>query len=98
MLPHEIEQESFRIIRAELGAHFFSPEEEAVVVRMIHATGDFDFRDITRFHPHAVRSGLEALRRGCAVVTDVRMVEAGIAVELLTRLGGEQGVVVGERV
>ena len=70
MLPHEIEQESFRLIRAELGMHHFSPEEEAIVVRMIHATGDFDFRDITRFHPQAITAGLEALRHGCTIVTD----------------------------
>ena len=88
MLPHEIEEESFRIIRSELGTHRFSPAEEAIVVRMIHATGDFDFRDITRFHPQAVASGVEALRRGCVIVTDVRMVEVGIAAEWLERLGG----------
>jgi len=88
MLPHEIEQESFRLIRAELGMHHFSPEEEAIVVRMIHATGDFDFRDITRFHPQAITAGLEALRHGCTIVTDVRMVEVGISAEPLKRLGG----------
>lgn len=88
MLPHEIERESFRIIRSELGTHDFSPEEESVVIRMIHATGDFDFRDITRFHPQAIVSGLEALRHGCTIVTDVRMVEVGIAAGPLTQLGG----------
>lgn len=88
MLPHEIEEESFRIIRSELGTHGFSPAEEAIVVRMIHATGDFDFRDITRFHAQAAASGLEALRRGCAIVTDVRMVEVGIAADWLAQLGG----------
>lgn len=88
MLPHEIEQESFRIIRSEIGAHGFSPDELTVVVRMIHATGDFDFRDITHFHPQAIRSGVGALRRRCTVLTDVRMVEVGIASELLRQLGG----------
>jgi precorrin-8X/cobalt-precorrin-8 methylmutase len=88
MLPHEIEQESFRIIRTELGAHPFSPEELAVVVRVIHASGDFEFRDILRFHPDAIRAGVDALRRGCAVVTDVRMVKVGIASEMLSQLGG----------
>lgn len=88
MLPHEIEQESFRIIRGEIGAHGFSEDELAVAVRVIHATGDFDFRDILRFHPRAVESGVDALRRGCTVVTDVRMVEVGISGDRLAGFGG----------
>jgi precorrin-8X/cobalt-precorrin-8 methylmutase len=89
LLPHEIEQESFRIIRSEIGTHGFSPDELAVVVRMVHATGDFDFLDITRFHPQAIESGTSALRQGCTVVTDVRMVEVGIASAQLEKWGGK---------
>jgi len=89
MLPHEIEQESFRIIRSELGPHAFSPDELSVVVRVIHATGDFDFLDNMRFHPRAIDSGLDALRRGCTIVTDVRMVQAGIASTALEGLGSD---------
>jgi len=89
MLPHEIEGESFRIIRSEMGDHNFSEEELAVVVRIIHATADFDFQKIIRFHPRAIQSGLEALRRGCTIVTDVRMVQAGISEKHLTGLGGQ---------
>ncbi len=88
MLPHEIERESFRIIQAELGPHSFSAAELAIVVRAIHATGDFDFARILRFHPQAIASGTAALRRGATVVTDVAMVQVGIAADLLARLGG----------
>lgn len=88
MLPHEIERESFRIIRAEMGDHSFSEEELAVVVRVIHATADFDFQQIIRFHPQAIASGLEAIRRGCTIVTDVRMVEVGISEAILAEFGG----------
>ncbi|MGQ9491710.1 MAG: precorrin-8X methylmutase [Anaerolineae bacterium] len=88
MLPHEIERESFRIIRAELGPYSFSEAELAIVVRAIHATGDFDFGRIIRFHPQAIASGVAALRRGATVVTDVAMVQVGIASDLLARFGG----------
>lgn len=88
MLPHEIERESFRIIRAEMGAHSFPEDKLAVVVRVIHATGDFDFKDTIRFHPQAVQSGVEALGRGCTVVSDARMVEVGIASTILAEFGG----------
>lgn len=88
MLPHEIETESFRIIRSEMTTHGFSEDELAVVVRVIHATADFDFQYSIRFHPQALSAGLEALRGGCPVVTDVQMVGVGINSAALARLGG----------
>ena len=89
MLPHEIERESFRIIRAEMSQNSFSEEELAIVVRVIHATADFDFQDIMRFHPQAVESGLAAIRQGCTIVTDVRMVQVGITDSILAEFGGQ---------
>ena len=86
--PHKIESESFRIIRSEIGDHSFSDDELAVAVRVIHATADFEFRDILKFHPQAIDAGVTALLAGCPVVTDVRMVEVGISENLLRRLGG----------
>ncbi|PWH15314.1 MAG: precorrin-8X methylmutase [Ardenticatenia bacterium] len=88
MLPHEIEKESFRLIEAQLEKGRFSPQEYAVAMRVIHATADFSFADALRFHPQAIPCGIEALRRGCIVVTDVRMVQVGIASPLLEQLGG----------
>jgi len=90
MNPHDIERTSFEIVRAELGQHNFSEHELAVVVRVIHATADFEFRDILRFHPQAIEAGLQALSRGCPVVTDVHMTEVGISGDLLGKLGGHK--------
>ncbi len=87
---HPIERESFEIIRAELGAHAFTEAQLNVVVRVIHASADFDFVQIMRFSPGAVEAGIEALRRGCTVVTDVRMTEAGISRHMLAKLGGRK--------
>jgi precorrin-8X/cobalt-precorrin-8 methylmutase len=84
-----IENESFRIIREEMGPHSFGDLEEPVVVRVIHATADFDFAQNLRFHPDAVRVGIGALRKGCSTITDVRMVEIGISKRLVGRVGGE---------
>lgn len=95
MIGQRIEQESFRIIRDELGSHSFTEDQLAVVVRIIHATADFDFKEIVRFHPAAIQSGVEALRRGCTVVTDVRMVEVGISARLLDAFGGKTICVIG---
>jgi precorrin-8X/cobalt-precorrin-8 methylmutase len=83
-----IENESFRIIRAEMGPHAFGAAEEAIAVRVIHATADFDFVRTLRFSPGAVAAGVDALRGGGAIVSDVHMIEAGVSARLLDRLGG----------
>lgn len=84
-----IESKSFRIIREEMGAHSFDEAALAVVVRVVHATADFDFVKTLRFHPAAVQSAVNALRQGCDVLSDVRMVQVGIADRLLGQLGGQ---------
>lgn len=94
MKPHEIESNSFHIVRSELGDHTFTERELTVVTRVIHATADFDFRDTLRFHPHdgathAIQAGIDALRGGCTVVTDVSMAQTGISQRLLDPFGGQ---------
>ncbi|MBM4293969.1 MAG: precorrin-8X methylmutase [Deltaproteobacteria bacterium] len=86
--PREIEAESFRRIEAQVGAHGLAPEVWAVVRRMIHTTADFDYLTIARVHPRAVAAGVEALRAGRTVVTDTRMLLAGIR-SRLEKLGVE---------
>lgn len=86
-LPREIEVESFRRIEAQVGAHDFPPEVWSVVRRMIHTTADLDYLKTVRVHPRAIASGVEALRQGCPLVTDTRMLLAGISGGRLGRLG-----------
>lgn len=79
---YQIEQESFRIIDSEM-KKTFPRDIHTIVRRVIHATGDFEFEDILRFHPEAVKSGIEAIRRGGKIFADVKMVEAGISSKML---------------
>ena len=85
--PNNIEKNSFKIIRSELGEHHFTEEQLSILIRVIHATADFDFKEILRFHPRAISSGVGALRKGAAILTDVHMVEAGISNVFLEKLG-----------
>ena len=87
--PDEIERESFAIIRSELRAKGVptEPENEAVILRCIHASADFDYAETLRFTPDAVRLGVEALRNGAGVVTDTNMALAGISRPGLQKLG-----------
>jgi len=89
MRPEEIEHESFRIILAELGQHEFSTSELAIVVRVIHATADFEYKQLLTFSPNVIQQAIDAFHCGCNVITDVRMVAAGIRRDLIEKYGGE---------
>ena len=86
--PEEIEARSMQIIRSELGERHFSPEQEPVICRVIHATADFEFADILRFSPGAVKAGIQALREGADIVTDTNMAKCGIRAAALRSFGG----------
>ena len=87
--PMEIEARSFEIITQILGDRVLDPENELVIKRAIHTTADFDYADNLVFSEHAVKTGIEALRAGCDIVTDTQMAKAGINKTILSSLGGE---------
>ncbi len=86
-LGRRIEDDSFAIIDAEAGAHDFAPPEWQVVRRVIHATADFEFKELMRFSPGAVEEGVRALRGGCPIVADVKMILAGLNEDRLAAYG-----------
>ena len=87
MKPEEIEQESMKTIRSEMGEWRGREEELPVVMRVIHATADFDFRDNMRFSDKAVELARMALKSGCTLVTDTKMAAAGINRSACGRFG-----------
>lgn len=93
--PQDIEAESFRMIEEEfdertgLRSQDIDPEQFAVIRRVIHATGDFSFAKLIQFHPMAITAGLDAIRSGKNILTDVNMAAAGISRSLLTPCGGK---------
>ena len=87
--PMDIEARSFEIITELLGDRKLDPENAPVIKRAIHTTADFDYADNLVFSPHAVQTGLEALRAGCDIVTDTQMARAGINKTILSKLGGQ---------
>jgi len=84
----EIEKRSFEIIASLMKKKTFQEMELPIVMRVIHATGDFDFEDNLRFHPEAIKAGIRALKDGKNILVDVNMVAAGINRRLLERWGG----------
>lgn len=83
LAPMEIEAASMRTIEDELSLNDLPASHRPIVRRVIHATGDFDFKSTMLFHPDAVRAGIDAIRSGKDILTDVEMVRAGINKKLI---------------
>jgi precorrin-8X/cobalt-precorrin-8 methylmutase len=84
-MPHAYEtdggaiyRKSFATIRAEADLTRFTPEEEVVVVRMIHAAGIVGLGQDICFSPGMVPAARTALEAGAPILCDVRMVSEGI--------------------
>jgi precorrin-8X/cobalt-precorrin-8 methylmutase len=84
-MPHSYETDgatiylnSFATIRAEADLACFTPEEEVVVVRMIHAAGMVGLERFVRFTPGMAIAARAALEGGAPILCDARMVSEGI--------------------
>jgi precorrin-8X/cobalt-precorrin-8 methylmutase len=87
--PGDIERRSFDIIGEEADLSGLPEERLPIVKRVIHATADFEFKDSLVFHPDAVSKGIEAIRAGKDILTDVEMVRTGINKRALEGFGGK---------
>lgn len=74
----EIYRQSFATIRREARLERFTPMEERVVVRMIHAAGMVELAPHVAFSPGMAEAAARALQQGAPVLCDVRMVSEGI--------------------
>jgi precorrin-8X/cobalt-precorrin-8 methylmutase len=81
---HPIEAESYRILRGLVELSRFGPLGRTVAERVIHASADLEYAESLVLDEATLIQGLEALRGGALVVTDVRMVAAGITTALET--------------
>jgi precorrin-8X/cobalt-precorrin-8 methylmutase len=79
LAPEEIEGESFRLIADLADLEQLTPAEVALVKRVIHATGDPLFSELVMWSPDAVARGVEAIKGGATIFTDVEMVRAGVS-------------------
>jgi precorrin-8X/cobalt-precorrin-8 methylmutase len=73
-----IYEQSFATIRAEADLTRFRPEEEPVVVRMIHAAGLVGLERDVAFSDGMAVAARAALEAGAPILCDARMVSEGI--------------------
>ncbi|MHB8576354.1 MAG: precorrin-8X methylmutase [Dehalococcoidia bacterium] len=76
--PAEIERRSLVLATAALEGQYADEDERRVAGRILYAAGDLALAGAIRIGPGAVTSGIAALRMGCTVIADVRMVVAGL--------------------
>ena len=87
--PGDIEKRSFEIIKKELCEQgiVLLPEQEDIVVRVIHTTADFDFVKTLYFSDGAVEKARELLKEGATIITDTEMALSGINKKRSSSLG-----------
>jgi precorrin-8X/cobalt-precorrin-8 methylmutase len=83
----QIEHNSFAIVDKEAGPHNYTEAQWQIVRRMIHATADFEFNGLARFHDKAVEAGLAAILNGAPIVADVEMICVGLSKPRLSHFG-----------
>ena len=77
--PAAIEKRSFEIIEGLLRDKGLGGPEKDVIMRVVHATADPDFADNMAFSEGAVKAGISAIKSGRTIVTDVKMLKAGVS-------------------
>jgi len=84
-MPYEYEtdgaaiyRQSFATIRAEARLSHFAPDDERIVVRMIHAAGMVGLEDHVRIAPGFAAAARAALTAGAPILCDARMVSEGV--------------------
>lgn len=93
--PAQIERDSMSFIHRHL-QKTWERQELKIVERLIHTTGDLGLESVIVIHEHAVDAGLQALKQGAPVITDVEMVRSGIAKKALADMGGSAECFLGD--
>ncbi|MDO5657117.1 MAG: precorrin-8X methylmutase [Paracoccus sp. (in: a-proteobacteria)] len=73
-----IYRQSFATIRAEADLARFTPDEEPIAVRMIHAAGMVELAPFIRMTPEFSTTARLALASGAPIFCDAHMVERGV--------------------
>jgi precorrin-8X/cobalt-precorrin-8 methylmutase len=81
---------SMSIVRKALGDALEKvPKAHAAIIeRVVHATADPEFAKLLLINEKAVEAGVAAIKAGAKIITDVKMVKAGINEAKVKRFGG----------
>ena len=71
----EINEKSWSIVRSIVKG---DTPQDRIIQRCMIATGDTGFCELMRFNNDPVKAGIEAIKNGAPIFTDIRMAQAGI--------------------
>lgn len=71
----EINEKSWSIVRSIVKG---DTPEDRIRQRCVIATGDPEFARLMRFNNHPINAGINAIRKGVPIFTDIKMAEVGI--------------------
>jgi precorrin-8X/cobalt-precorrin-8 methylmutase len=88
---NKIVKTSMSLIRQALGDSLENvpASHVPIIERVVHATADPEFAKLLVISEKAVEAGVAAIKAGAKIVTDVKMVKAGINEARLKRFGAE---------
>jgi glutamyl-tRNA reductase len=67
-----------------------APETDIPVIeRVVHTTADPEFAKLLVINEDAIKNGIAAIKSGAKIITDVKMVQAGINKTRVKRFGGQ---------
>jgi len=95
--PEDIEKRSFAIIDSEVTDKYFSGDAWEVARRLIHTSGDISLLDSLYLPDDAIRSGVNALKKGAPVFTDTEMARSGIPLRRLQPLGSSVSCILSQK-
>jgi len=82
--PQKIEEKSFQLIRAATDLSGFDENEQQLVMRLVHTSGNPDIAAAVRISVAAIDAGIAALNRDATVLCDVEMVKQGLTKRYLS--------------
>ncbi|MGE5533441.1 MAG: sirohydrochlorin nickelochelatase, partial [Bacillota bacterium] len=87
----KIVDKSMMLIREAIGADLtkLSKDKVPIVERVVHTTADPEFAKLLVISDDAVNAGVAAIKTGSKVITDVKMVKAGINNARLKKFGSQ---------
>jgi precorrin-8X/cobalt-precorrin-8 methylmutase len=82
---------SMKLIREAIGSELAkAPKDQVPIIeRVVHTTADPEFAKLLAISDDAVKAGVAAIKAGAKIVTDVKMVKAGINDARLKKFGGK---------
>jgi precorrin-8X/cobalt-precorrin-8 methylmutase len=88
---HNIYDKSMSLIRPEIKEALAkaSPKNIPIIERVVHTTADPEFAKLLIISKDAVDAGVAAIKAGAKIITDVKMVKAGINEARVRRYGGK---------